>query len=626
MKPGTSHAAAMHDPRLQPPRVPALRGGIPDPAGAPVLQGTTRADAPITLSGRRALGAGNEEQGLSEIWIHPICSAADFTVRDFSADAITVSTGFVRRSSRALEERVCLARELGAVVWQWTARDGGLQLRLAWTIDLRRRADHDDGLVTALRWNTGERWLLVQTTDARVNALYCFDRDVAWNVDDVAPTTLRVEASVALEAGESITFATAASGPGSATLEETARVLEQPSTLTRGRLAAWNRIESERVRIRSPLADLNEAWRWALHRLDGFLVDVPTVGRSLVAGYAPSTASHCFRFSTRDAVWTALAALGVGDVQSARAVIEFLAGRLDAAGRVLRLYSIDGAAEYDAGESTQLFLLLVARYFAWSGDISFLRSHWPHVRRALTCADSSAATDGLAWASFVELAVAAEGIGEGEDARTLNTLAEQLRGSNSQALRAPLDLWPRVTGWASWTELLAGRTEAFTKQWLLHVRSGYERGRGAWVQPADGCTDHAWSTALAVAPLVYGLLGVEPDAARQRIQLRPALPRDWSFLDVDNLRFGESRFALRYQCQAAHYTFTLQPLHGVVPVRVIFEPAIPAAEIASITVDGQRAALNLRRSGDRWVCPLQVVLDHERTIVIEARAAETDGP
>ena len=104
--------------------------------------------------------------------------------------------------------------------------------------------------------------------------------------------------------------------------------------------------------------------------------------------------------------------------------------------------------------------------------------------------------------------------------------------------------------------------------------------------------------------------------------MRPRIPRDWDFLDVNGLRVADSRIRLEYRRSGSEHAFLLQPLEGMVPLRVIFEPAVYASGIAGVTVDGQPAVLDVRRSADRWICPLQVVLDHERAIVIQAPAED----
>lgn len=113
------------------------------------------------------------------------------------------------------------------------------------------------------------------------------------------------------------------------------------------------------------------------------------------------------------------------------------------------------------------------------------------------------------------------------------------------------------------------------------------------------------------------LLGFAPDPEKHRIVLAPKLPAEWTNLELRNLPLGNAdTISLRYDRTGAVHTFVLTQETGAFPPRLIFEPAIPAQNVSVITVDGVRADLDLRRSGERTICPVQLVLDRPRTIVV----------
>jgi hypothetical protein len=113
------------------------------------------------------------------------------------------------------------------------------------------------------------------------------------------------------------------------------------------------------------------------------------------------------------------------------------------------------------------------------------------------------------------------------------------------------------------------------------------------------------------------LLGFSPDPEKHRIALAPQLPPEWTSLELRNLPLGDTdTISLRYLRAGAVYTFVLTQETGAFPPRLIFEPAIPTQNVSVIKVDGVRADLNVRRSGERTICPVQLVLDHPRTVVI----------
>jgi hypothetical protein len=185
-------------------------------------------------------------------------------------------------------------------------------------------------------------------------------------------------------------------------------------------------------------------------------------------------------------------------------------------------------------------------------------------------------------------------------------------------------VWPLYTGWTSWAEFEAGRCESAFRHWTQVARLAFENARGAWDEVLHGsqnraigvCPDQAWSTAMAISPLVAGMLGAVPDAPRNRLTLRPALPDDWTRFEVRNLRMGEALIDLGFRRDGSRFTFRLAQEAGAVPVRLVFEPAITGRAVIA-RVDGQPAGLVARPFGERLLVPVQLVLDYERVVELE---------
>ena len=185
-------------------------------------------------------------------------------------------------------------------------------------------------------------------------------------------------------------------------------------------------------------------------------------------------------------------------------------------------------------------------------------------------------------------------------------------------------VWPLYTGWTAWAEYVAGRAESGFRHWRQIIDHAFSGAKGAWDEVLHGtepraigvCPDQAWSAAMAIAPLVHGMLGLEPDAARGRLTLRPRLPAEWDRFQVTNLRVGDARLALRFRRDRGRHIFRVDQVAGSVPLRLVFEPAIPGL-VRSAAVDGQPAVLATRPFGDRCLAPVQLVLDHERTVELE---------
>ncbi|OYV72817.1 MAG: hypothetical protein B7Z72_03925, partial [Gemmatimonadetes bacterium 21-71-4] len=172
--------------------------------------------------------------------------------------------------------------------------------------------------------------------------------------------------------------------------------------LVRQRLQRASIVAEARLGVRTGERAFDQAFAWAKRRLDAFLGDVPGVGRSLLAGYGTSQPGWgdgrpgAAWFFGRDACWTGLALLAGGEYSLVRQTIRFLGDRQDVTGKVLHEATTSGQFHFDAADATPLFLLLVGRYLAWSGDRDFVASIWPHVERAYAyCLAADGDGDGL---------------------------------------------------------------------------------------------------------------------------------------------------------------------------------------------------------------------------------------
>jgi hypothetical protein len=272
------------------------------------------------------------------------------------------------------------------------------------------------------------------------------------------------------------------------------------------------------------------------------------------------------------AVGPALAALALGDQETAGQVIHLLSGSQRADGLIDlppgTLSSAAGADEHPDG--TPLYLNLLAHYLAWTADLHRVREEWGHVLRAI--AHSPATSDHPAAASWAEalygLVIAAESIGEMATATHFRGLLDRLSGSGGMGIRP--------------------------------IRGG-EEGEAERV----------------VDQLIYELLGAEPDAPKNRLRLRPALPEEWESMDLTHLRFGDAEISLHYRKEEMRHHFTLSQESGAVPVRVIFEPLLPMPRLVRARVDGEDAVLDPIPSKGRLMVPIQIVLDDERRIELE---------
>jgi glycogen debranching enzyme len=151
-----------------------------------------------------------------------------------------------------------------------------------------------------------------------------------------------------------------------------------------------------RLTVHTPDPHFDTALRWAEIAIDQTKVRTGDE-TSLVAGWYPSFDSTRPGFGWyfgRDALWTLYAVNSYGDRTLAKEVLEFLARRQRADGKMMHEYSLTAedlrgdftwaslGYEYASADATPLFIMAVADYVRTTGDIDFLRAHWGQVKKA----------------------------------------------------------------------------------------------------------------------------------------------------------------------------------------------------------------------------------------------------
>jgi hypothetical protein len=731
---------AAQDDGLELPEGILLDGALPEPLDDPIaLQSDVETDEQFDLAGRRLLLVGRDRLGIREIWAHPhrvVCSW------DITADGepalgtrILVTPDAVVRtletSRRRLTERLFVALEHPVAVVEYVPERRGREsvgrgperVELTFTIDLRRSWPYAAGCGGDLRFRRepGGGALVVASESHDGVAAILVSPEAAIVMEPVhrgdAPAVL---CQVAAPLGQRLRLAVVG-GNNHADLERNLRALRHLGIagLVRQRVQRAAALGDARLVVRAAEPGPARAFEWAKRRLDLFLGDVPGVGRSLMAGYAPSTPGwgdgrpgYAWFFG-RDACWSAFALLEVGEFSLVRQVIRFLGDHQDLSGKVLHEATTSGQFHYDAADSTPLYLLLVGRYLAWSGDRDFVASVWPRVERALSfCISADSDGDGLmenarvghgwiesgplagarvtlylaaVWRAALEaVSRAAEVLGNSgvaakcrertarageaierefyDTKRKIYALDRRIGGQltwTQTALQAvplllgcantsgaqrwfdetlpslatpwgvrlvpPSDphfnptgyhcgtVWPLFTGWAALAAYRAGRGEEGFRHLAANLRLAFKRQGGAFDEVLHGleeraagvCPDQAWSAAMAIAPLVEGLLGVMPDAPAGRLALRPQLPAAWPMLDVLGLRCGETVYDVRLRRRDEGLVISLRrnlgpPLWLTIAPHLVHPPA-------RVEVDGEE----LRPSTEEWGRGLRCAVEFE---------------
>ena len=148
------------------------------------------------------------------------------------------------------------------------------------------------------------------------------------------------------------------------------------------------------VQLQLPDEQLQTAYDWSRISTVQGLVDNPFLGRGLIAGYRTSGGSGRPGFAWffgRDSLWSDLALDSIGDFQTTKTALEFIAKFQRADGKVEHEISqsatlVDWFKQfpyaYVSADATPLFILSSEDYVTRSGDVGYVNAHWDNLWRA----------------------------------------------------------------------------------------------------------------------------------------------------------------------------------------------------------------------------------------------------
>ena len=165
-------------------------------------------------------------------------------------------------------------------------------------------------------------------------------------------------------------------------------------------------------------------------------------------------------------------------------------------------------------------------------------------------------------------------------------------------------VWPFVTGYVAWGQYryrrpwagfhLMDAVKQMTFDWSLGRHP--ELLSGTFYEPLDQTVPHQFfATSALVTPLLRGVLGWEPDAARGGARLAPQLPPDWPEVAVRRLRAGATatdvEIRQRWTAEGGERRTTLTVAGP--PLAFEFVPDVPAgARNVAVHVGGVETGLS----------------------------------
>lgn len=395
----------------------------------------------VNIAGKRATVICKENGGIFEIWTHPFMSLRDYRV-------------FVKTAGSCCllgAEETDIQLRANSIIREYSA--GGAKIREVITgpVDSPSVVAHyewDDDSIEEIHvdFKTNLRFMWPYSADALgtihygwadgLNAFVASDSDrefvsiVGFNVparlasvgqydgfgydsgEPVGvPTDLRqVNASVCLDVKGTrcfdVLFAAGDQGDGQAVADYKA-IAEAPYSAFASSDSFYKDYVASHAAVETPDSIFNEGYYWATVSSEQYNVDVPGMGKGLFAGYSSSRRGwnggqkvsgrpgYAWFFG-RDAEWSALAFLEMGDFQTVRNVLEMLVKYQRVDGKIYHEATTSGSIHYDASDATPFFVVLMGKYLKASGDMDFVKKNIRAVHKALAfCASTDTNGDGL---------------------------------------------------------------------------------------------------------------------------------------------------------------------------------------------------------------------------------------
>ena len=183
-------------------------------------------------------------------------------------------------------------------------------------------------------------------------------------------------------------------------------------------------------------------------------------------------------------------------------------------------------------------------------------------------------------------------------------------------------VWPLYTGWTALAEYQAGRPV----QGFMHIMNNllvyrhWARGfveevlNGETYEPSGVCRHQCWSETMALQPLIEGMLGLHPDAIKNKLTFTPALPAHWDEITLENIRAGNHIVAVEFSRKYDTYTYRFTK-NSSDPLNIDFVPRLPTGtEIVSKRQDGK-----LLRPGSHPTADFSFNLHDEAVISFEVK-------
>ncbi len=166
-------------------------------------------------------------------------------------------------------------------------------------------------------------------------------------------------------------------------------------------------------------------------------------------------------------------------------------------------------------------------------------------------------------------------------------------------------VWPLFTGWAALAEY---KNENYVQGFShimnnLLVYKNWQLGfveevlNGAEYKPGGVCPHQCWSETMVLQPAIEGMLGLEIDAANNKIKLSPRLPANWNSIKVEKIKIGD-HFVNYMMKRFGGKTIFNFSTNSITPIKIEFNPAFPiGTQFEKITINNK--SLSTKQSNNQ---------------------------
>lgn len=386
----------------------------------------------VTLAGRRMLVMGKEKGGIDEIWAHPFMSLRDYQVEVVLNNSheiiqlskvspkITVSPEMIIREYRLgdtdLKEIITVSFDKPVVVmhYEWAGKSLGKiivkqtsNLRYMWPYSARTTGEIE------YSWIPGINSMLVSGDRGNLNSLTSFSAiPETYMMGQNDSVTYMPESRFELYQTDKIQLNSAFVFNANEIHGQSLNVCFIAEAKDKEKIVAllqnqWQEVNNlffktnqyyksllkDYLLIESPDPVFNDSYKWSLLRMNQFIQETPGIGTSLMAGFATTARGwngnqkisgrpgYAWYFG-RDGVWSGMAMNASGNFGIVKNILQVLDRYQDVTGKIFHELTSSGAVHYDASDASPLYLFLAAHYLKFSGDIDFIRTIWPGLKKA----------------------------------------------------------------------------------------------------------------------------------------------------------------------------------------------------------------------------------------------------